>query len=774
MASSTLAFIVELQGTNYSSLSSTNFEVGIVDPDGSGLTASQISDLESSGKTLLAYLSIGLANDYRSYWLPSWNTSPPSFILGADKNWPGAYYVAFWSPDWQQIVINEAVALAKEGYDGVDLDVVDAYLLSNVAAADGGIAKARADMVNFVEAISVATKAVNPNFKIVQNNALDLLTINPDDPTSVTNASYLSYIDGVLAESTFYLPDNSQPVWSTYNLQYAAHAEAAGKTVFSIDYPSSTAAQQDFINQAIANGFVPYAATPDQSLGATIESVNYQIPNLLPSDWLSVFMAVAPPLNAPALNAPTYTGSASSGHWNLSGVATTATTLNIYDRTQTSASNPTGLIATVAVTAANGSWSYTGLLSNSADSGSVAHDFYATVTGASGAVSSPSGDYWVGTSGNDTFTFGLEQALYNGGVWGNGGTDAIVFSAPTTLTDADFAKVYLGGLTLPSGTTANSTAMTLTLNGASAVTLGANASNAKITTVNAGNGNTSITDGNSGTLIVNAAAMASTATMTLSSGSGTESFNVTGLDSSLNATNVKGALSVTTAAVSNLTIATAGGSAATNTINASAMTSGQTLTLTGNRAATAAVGGNLSASAYTGALTVTATGTAAQTITTGSGADTITGGVGDTINGRGGADTITGGPSDTITGGAGNDTFVYTNGANSLYSAYDTITDFSVSGTDHFKIGHTVTSWNFHSLTHAASGNLYNDLAALLTSSNFAAQGADLVTLTGSASDSGSYVIINNAGVAGFNGGLDAVIKLTAGAANVHASSFIG
>jgi hypothetical protein len=76
-------------------------------------------------------------------------------------------------------------------------------------------------------------------------------------------------------------------------------------------------------------------------------------------------------------------------------------------------------------------------------------------------------------------------------------------------------------------------------------------------------------------------------------------------------------------------------------------------------------------------------------------------------------------------------------------------------------------------LTRRARGNLSSDLSAVLTSSNFAAQGADLVTLTGSASDAGSYVVINNAGVAGYNGGLDAVIKLTAGAANVHASSFI-
>ncbi len=47
------------------------------------------------------------------------------------------------------------------------------------------------------------------------------------------------------------------------------------------------------------------------------------------------------------------------------------------------------------------------------------------------------------------------------------------------------------------------------------------------------------------------------------------------------------------------------------------------------------------------------------------------------------------------------------------------------------------------------------------------------MTLTGHGSDAGTYVVINGAGVAGFNGGADAVIRLTAGGSNVHASSFI-
>ena len=44
-------------------------------------------------------------------------------------------------------------------------------------------------------------------------DALDLLTTNPDDPTSATNTAYLSHIDGVVAESTFYNNDNTPTTW---------------------------------------------------------------------------------------------------------------------------------------------------------------------------------------------------------------------------------------------------------------------------------------------------------------------------------------------------------------------------------------------------------------------------------------------------------------------------------------------------------------------------------------------------------------------------------
>jgi len=280
MTTTTLSFIDELQGATYSSLSSTSFQVGIVDPDSSGLTTSELSTLEASGKTVLGYLSIGEAENFRSYWQASWNTSPPSWILGQDPNWAGDYYVNYSNTAWQAIVINEAVTMAKEGYNGTMLDVTDAYSVAKVASAMGGTAAAITSMENFIIAISEAAKAINPNFKIILNNPEEMLVTTPSNAASATNTAFLSHIDGVVAESTFF-NGNSVAPWTAGNVQYLEHAVAAGKTVFDIEYPTSAANQQTAINQAIADGFVPFIA--DQALDNNIAAINSEILGLLPA-----------------------------------------------------------------------------------------------------------------------------------------------------------------------------------------------------------------------------------------------------------------------------------------------------------------------------------------------------------------------------------------------------------------------------------------------------------------------------------------------------------
>ena len=196
-------------------------------------------------------------------------------------------------------------------------------------------------------------------------------------------------------------------------------------------------------------------------------------------------------------------------------------------------------------------------------------------------------------------------------------------------------------------------------------------------------------------------------------------------------------------------------------------------------AATGTSGWNVTNANNSGNVTLVGSG-AANTLTGGNGNDTLNGGAGnDTLSGGAGNDTLTcGGGKDTLTGGAGNDTFVYLTAADSLVANFDTITDFSASGmgTDLFKIGKTISSANFKTKSQAGTfSGLSSDLTSALSSQAlaFSQNCAALVTLTGTASDAGTYVVISNhSSSTGFVASADMVIKVQPNA-SVSATSFI-
>ncbi|MBI1204120.1 MAG: hypothetical protein GC182_16585, partial [Rhodopseudomonas sp.] len=158
------------------------------------------------------------------------------------------------------------------------------------------------------------------------------------------------------------------------------------------------------------------------------------------------------------------------------------------------------------------------------------------------------------------------------------------------------ASAVTGGLTVTTGDAADNSI---------AVTLGSGA--ATITGSTAGD-----------TVTVNAAALADGVLLTLL---GLAEFTVSGLKGNLKATALSGALHVTTADVSGLSIATGN---SVNTIDATALAAGHVLNLTGDHAVTVSLAaGNLDAGAFTGDITLTGL-SGANTVTTGSGADTVT------------------------------------------------------------------------------------------------------------------------------------------------------
>jgi cysteinyl-tRNA synthetase len=126
-------YINAVKATNYDVLITDYFfeeNEEIVEYD--SLEITQLKQKANGGQRLLiAYMSIGEAENYRYYWHPSWNIDPPFFIAAENTDWQGNYKVYYWNHDWKSIIYgNDSSYLKKivdKGFDGVYLDIIDAF-----------------------------------------------------------------------------------------------------------------------------------------------------------------------------------------------------------------------------------------------------------------------------------------------------------------------------------------------------------------------------------------------------------------------------------------------------------------------------------------------------------------------------------------------------------------------------------------------------------------------------------------------------------------------
>ncbi|UCG27511.1 MAG: endo alpha-1,4 polygalactosaminidase [Bacteroidales bacterium] len=122
-------FINAITGTNYDILITDLFFDEV--PYSAG-EVSELRDKQNGGKRLvIAYMSIGEAENYRYYWQTEWNENPPSWMKEENPDWPGNFKVEYWDPLWQQIIFGNDSSYLKKimdaGFDGVYLDIIDAF-----------------------------------------------------------------------------------------------------------------------------------------------------------------------------------------------------------------------------------------------------------------------------------------------------------------------------------------------------------------------------------------------------------------------------------------------------------------------------------------------------------------------------------------------------------------------------------------------------------------------------------------------------------------------
>lgn len=412
-----IPYFFQNSGASYNSVANTNFQLGIFDIDDIRLTPSQINTLHNQDKTIFSYVSVGEAVTYRDYWEENgWDKNPPDLLLSKNPNWD-SYNVKFWDPKWQEIVIEQVERIAKAGYDGMYMDVVDVYTVDAVKDAYHGSSSARQEMIDFVKILSAHAKAISPDFKLIANNAQDLLI----------DASYLKAIDGVGNESLYYSGNNSRVNWTEGNLNLLELAMDAGKLILDIDYPTSDAAQESFIKMAVEDGVIPFIG--NRSLNGIIDSTNYKINDILSDDWLELLDDDGSPTPAPTPNpAP---GSMINGTQRADNLIGTATNNRMDGKGGNDTVN--GGNGNDTLQGGSGNDKLLGASGNDSVLGGVGKDSLYGGVGNDMLYGNEENDMLYGEAGNDILQGGAGNDVLRGGagndmLYGNQGNDVFNFS----------------------------------------------------------------------------------------------------------------------------------------------------------------------------------------------------------------------------------------------------------------------------------------------------------------------------------------------------------
>ncbi len=213
------------------------------------------------GRHVVAYVSIGEAEDYRPYWQKSWDAdkdgkpdaTAPKFLTTENPDWKGNYRVRYWQPEWQQIMLPAVDKVVAQGFDGIYLDIVDAFEFYEYDATTKDWLDDRPNpetdktyRADMIATIAQRARAKNPGFLVIPQNAPQLLA----------HADYRDLISAIGVEDLFVagkkLRSEKQ---SRYVVGFLEKLKSQGKPVLVIDYPKATEVHAAAFELAAKHGF---------------------------------------------------------------------------------------------------------------------------------------------------------------------------------------------------------------------------------------------------------------------------------------------------------------------------------------------------------------------------------------------------------------------------------------------------------------------------------------------------------------------------------------
>ena len=250
------SWLYQLQGADPVAVAASGFDLVVTDYSRDGTEAGRYrrEDVERmqqsprGQKLVLAYLSIGEAEDYRGYWKPEWKRTPPPWLDAVNPDWPGNYKVRFWDPAWQAIIRTGLARIVEAGFDGVYLDLIDAY----EHYEERGVPDAGDRMAAFVQRIARWGREGRPDFGVFPQNGEALLE-RPD---------YLDVITGIGREELYFGmkgDGRATPARETREMERRLDlARARGKVVLVVDYTTKPRQVDEAYRRSGARGYVEY------------------------------------------------------------------------------------------------------------------------------------------------------------------------------------------------------------------------------------------------------------------------------------------------------------------------------------------------------------------------------------------------------------------------------------------------------------------------------------------------------------------------------------
>jgi cysteinyl-tRNA synthetase, unknown class len=228
-------------------VASSRADVVVVDQAESGRVAALKNKPGGGRRAVIAYLAIGEAETYRSYYKSCCSPKRPDWHTDRTQGWRDNYIVKYWDPAWKAIIRERVRQIVAAGFDGIYIDRVDTW--ERVKHPSGS---SRSEMIQLVKEVSSQARGLRGDIAIIAQNGEELLT----------DGGYVAAIDAVAKESLMYGVPTIGKRNSASEISHSANLlksfKSKGKAVFVVEYISSSGGVADEIRKY---GFVPHFAS---------------------------------------------------------------------------------------------------------------------------------------------------------------------------------------------------------------------------------------------------------------------------------------------------------------------------------------------------------------------------------------------------------------------------------------------------------------------------------------------------------------------------------